>query len=88
VTALTGRAIGAWVVSLGVAAAHAVVEGDAERVRPAAVADVAFALLQGVALARHGDALDAGAASTWVYATVLAAMAVIGVAALAGGRAG
>lgn len=82
ISALTGRAIGAWVLALGVAAAHAVVEDDRGRVRPAAWADVAFAALQGVALARHGGDLDWGAPSAWIYLAVLVAMAGIGVATL------
>ncbi len=78
VTPLTGRAIGAWVLSLGVAAAHAVLERDAVRLRPAAGADVAFALLQGVALLRHGGDLDWRSATSWVYVAVLVAMFGIG----------
>ncbi len=83
ISALTGRAIGAWVLALGVAAAHAVVEDDRVRVRPAAWADVAFAGLQGVALARHGGDLDWGRSASWIYVAVLVAMAGIGVATLA-----
>jgi len=82
ITALTGRAIGAWVVALGVAAVHAVVEDDRVRVRPAAWSDVAFAVLQGVALVRHGGDLDWGLPSAWIYVAVLVVMAVIGVATL------
>lgn len=82
ISALTGRAIGAWVLALGVAAAHAVLENDRVRVRPAAWADLAFAVLQGVALARHGDDLDWGRPASWIYVAVLVAMAGIGVATL------
>ena len=55
-TPLTGRAIGAWLVSLAVAAGHALGENSLRRLRPAAWALVAFGLLQGWALLRYpGD---------------------------------
>jgi hypothetical protein len=85
-TPLTGRAIGAWVLSLGVAAGHAVIERDAVRLRPAAAADVAFAVLQGVALLRHGGDLDRGAPATWAFVAVLVVMAWIGVRTIVASR--
>lgn len=85
-TPLTGRAIGAWVVSLGVAAAHALVERDAVRVRPAAVADLAFAVLQAVALLRHGGDLDTGPMGWSVVVAVLVSMAVVGTVVLVRAR--
>jgi hypothetical protein len=78
-TPLTGRAIGAWLVSLGVVAAHGLVERDAVRFRPAAAGSVAFLVLQVVALARFGDALRGGA-STVGYLVVLGTFAITGVA--------
>lgn len=78
ISELTGRAIGAWIFSLGVAALHAAIEDDAVRVRPAAWADVAFAVLQAVALVRHGEALDWDAPGAWAFVAVLVAMAAIG----------
>jgi hypothetical protein len=81
-TPLTGRAVGAWLLSLGVAAGHALVERDAVRVRPAAVADLVFAVLQTVALVRHGGDIDTGTAGWVVIVTVVASMAVVGAAVL------
>ncbi|UDY36475.1 hypothetical protein [Dermatobacter hominis] len=86
VTPLTGRAIGAWVLSLGVAAGHAVLERDAVRLRPAAAADVAFAVLQGIALLRHGGDLDWGRPSAWAFVAVLVVMAWIGVRTIVAAR--
>jgi hypothetical protein len=57
-TPLTARAVGAWLVGLGWATAHAWVLDDAGRVRPLGLTGVAFVALQAVALLRHGDALD------------------------------
>ncbi len=85
-TPLTGRAIGAWVLSLGVAAGHAVLERDAVRLRPAAAADLAFAVLQGLALVRHGGDLDWDAPASWAYVVVLAVMAWIGVRTITASR--
>lgn len=85
-TALTGRAVGAWVLSLGVAAAHAAWEDDAVRVRPAASADVAFAALQALALARHGDQMSWRSVASWVYVGVLGVMGLIGATVLAAGK--
>lgn len=57
-TPLTARAVGAWLVGLGWAAAHARLIDDADRVRPLGLTGAVFFVLQWVALLRHGDALD------------------------------
>lgn len=59
-TPLTGRAVGAWLVGLGVSAAHAVWEGDTRRSRPVAVGALALSLLVAAALLRYPDAVDIG----------------------------
>jgi hypothetical protein len=79
-TALTGRAIGAWLTSLGVAAAHALIEGDRDRLQPATRAWVVFALLQAVALLRYPSTPDWSGASAWLYVLFLASALVVGVA--------
>jgi hypothetical protein len=76
-TPLTGRAIGAWLIGIGVAAGHSVVENDFRRVAPAATAFVLLGLLQFVALARYPGALTWGPAA-WVYVGVLGASIVVG----------
>lgn len=81
-TALTGRAIGAWVFSLGVAAAHALVENCARRLRPAALAYIGFSLLQAWALARYpGDFFWTSVAGV-LYAAFLISTLVVGITAL------
>ncbi|MFP3915183.1 MAG: hypothetical protein ACLFWM_09930 [Actinomycetota bacterium] len=81
-TALTGRAIGAWVVSLGVAAAHALVENCARRLRPAALGYVAFSLLQAWALARYPGDFAWSSGPGIVYLGFLASTLVAGVTVL------
>lgn len=80
-TPLTGRAVGAWLLSLGLVAAHLLHEGDVARARPALVGALAFAVLQAVALLRHGSDL-AGGPATVAYLVLLATFAVVGSAAL------
>jgi hypothetical protein len=80
-TPLTGRAIGAWLFSLGIAAAHALWERDHRRLRPAAAAYISFAVLQAIALARYASV------PTWdvrgyVYVAFLVSALVAGLAAL------
>jgi len=81
-TALTGRATGAWVLSLGVAAAHAVLERDVVRLQPAAIAYLVFGVLQAVALARYPDTLDWGDPSAAAYVVFLVSAVVAGGATL------
>lgn len=78
-TPLTGRAVGAWLVGLGWAAVHARLIDDAERVRPLGLTGVAFVVLEGVALARHGDALDWSGRQAAAYVAGLAWIAVVSV---------
>jgi hypothetical protein len=76
---LTGRAVGAWCLPLGVAAALAAVERDAVRLRAAALTYVTLAALHAVALVRFRDDVRWDVWGTWVYLAVLASMAVAGV---------
>lgn len=81
-TPLTGRAVGAWALSLGIAAGHALWEDDVHRLRPAAHAYLVFGVLQGVALARYPDQLAWGDPEALVYLAVLGGAVVIGAATL------
>ncbi|GAA1766995.1 hypothetical protein [Kocuria aegyptia] len=77
-TALTARAVGAWLVGLGWAAAYALSRGDARTVRPLGLSALAFALLQVVALLRHGDVLEWAGAPAAGFVIVLLAIGVAG----------
>lgn len=77
-TPLTAQAVGAWLVGLSVAAGHALVEDDVARVQPLGPTAVAFAVLQVVALARHGGELSWSDVSAWVYLAVLGVLLAVG----------
>jgi hypothetical protein len=85
-TPLTGRAIGAWCIGLGVAAAQARWENDVRRLQPAAFAFAAFGLLQSVSLLRHGGDLDWDRAPAWIYLAFVISAAVVGAIVLVEGR--
>jgi len=74
-TPLTARAVGAWLVGLGWAAAHARMADDVERVRPVGLTAVAFVVLEAIALARFGEAVDW---PTWQASAYVAGLAWIG----------
>ena len=84
-TPLVAQATGAWLISLGVAAVHALLERDARRLRPAAVGYVLLALLQSIALARYPNYFAWHSASGMIYLIFLAAMLLPGVVWLARG---
>ncbi|WP_432478544.1 hypothetical protein [Nocardioides sp. GXQ0305] len=85
-TELTARAVGAWLVGLGWAAGHARLIDDLPSIRPLGFTGSAFVVLQGVALVRHGDALDWSGAPAVGYLVGLAAIGVVSVWILALGR--
>jgi hypothetical protein len=76
-TPLTARAIGAWLVGLGWAAAHARLVDDRESVRPVGLTGVAFVVLESVALLRYGEALDRSGWQAAAYVAGLAWVAVV-----------
>jgi len=84
-TPLTGRAIGAWLVGLGLVGAHMVLDNGLRRVRNGLTAYAVLAFLQGVAVARYPGDIDWGDPRAWVY---LAVVLSIFAAALAGWLAG
>jgi hypothetical protein len=84
-THLVAQATGAWLISLGVAAVHALLERDARRLRPAAVGYVLLALLQAIALARYPHHFAWHSAAGIIYLIFLASMLLTGVVWLARG---
>jgi hypothetical protein len=81
-TTLVAQVTGAWLISLGVAAAHAVLERSARRLRPAAVGYVLLVVLQCIALARYPHQFAWGSASGIAYLIVLGTMLLAGTAGL------
>ena len=84
-TPLVAQATGAWLISLGVAAVHALLERDARRLRPAAVGYVLLALLLSIALARYPNHFAWHSASGIIYLIFLATMLLTGTVWLARG---
>lgn len=80
-TPLTGRALGAWLIGLGIAAVHAGLENDWARLRAIMVGYVVFAVLQGIALVRYptADGLNWTALNTWLYVAFLLSLLFVGV---------
>lgn len=77
-TPLTGRAVGAWLVGLGLAAGQAALENELRRVRPLAGAAVVFCLLQFIALARFPSEFEWGEPRGWLYLIFLALLLLVG----------
>jgi hypothetical protein len=84
-TPLAAQATGAWLIALGVAAVHALLERDARRLRPAAVGYILLAALEGVALARYPGQFAWPSAAGTIYLIFLATMFLTGAAALVRG---
>jgi uncharacterized protein YhhL (DUF1145 family) len=77
-TDLTAQALSAWFVGIGVVGVIAILDGDVVRARPVWMAALALPVLQGIALARYGDAFDWGAACGWLYLGLFAWVGVVG----------
>jgi len=77
-TPLTGRITGVWSLSLGVIAAHALLENDMARIRPALRSYPFLTLFQLVALARVPGDVQWNEAGAWIYLAYLASAVVLG----------
>src|SRR4051794_34439886 len=85
-TALTGRAIGAWLIGLGVAAAQVIRENDFERSQMVSQSSIAFGVLQLVALARYPGTFDWSRVGSWLYLLFVLSIAVVGLYGWLAGR--
>ena len=86
-TPLAAQATGAWLIALGVAAVHALLERDARRLRPAAVGYILLAVLQSIALARYPGRFAWHSTAGTIYLIFLATMLLTSAAALVRGLA-
>lgn len=79
-TPLTGRAIGAWLIGIGVAGAQSVFENDWLRLRPAMMSYMLWGFLQGFNLLRYPNAagLDWDHLKTWAYCVFILSILLIG----------
>jgi hypothetical protein len=78
-SALTGRAVGAWLIGIGIASGQAAWENDRLRVRAVMASLLAFALLQLLALARYGNEIAWNSPSSWLYVLILLLLGLIGI---------
>jgi hypothetical protein len=78
-TPLTGRAVGAFVFSTGVAAALGLRESDWTRIRAPIYSYAAAAGLQFVALARYSNEVDWDSITAWAYVAFLSIALAFGV---------
>ena len=77
-SALTGRAIGAWLIGVGTSAVHMVWENDWPRVKAAMLSYALFGLLEILAVLRYSGTPDWSSPGAWVYAAFLLSVAAVG----------
>ena len=77
-TALSGRAVGAWLVGLGISAGQAVWENDLQRTRAMLISASVFAALQLIALARYPGEFAWSSPAGWLYLLFLAGLLAVG----------
>ncbi len=85
-TILTGRAIGAWLLAVGVAAFHAIRENDLLRIRPLGAGFTVLAILEVVALLRYPAPLNWSLPQSWIYLIFLVSVLLVGLFSLLGRR--
>ncbi len=78
-SALTGRAIGAWLIGFGLAEGQSVIERDVIRVRNVALSSVVFAALLLIAVARYRHQISWSEPASWIFVTVIGSMLLAGV---------
>jgi hypothetical protein len=66
-TPLTSRAIGAWLIGIGVIALHMMWENDHQRNRIGYISYAALGILQAVSLVRYAGEVNWSTTSSWIY---------------------
>jgi hypothetical protein len=77
-TPLTGQAVGAWLIGLGIFAAHSVRENDRLRIRSGLISYLMLGLLQLVALFRYPSDVNWAQPNVWVYLLFLFSIVFVG----------
>jgi hypothetical protein len=77
-TALTGRAVGAWLIGLGLAAVRTLWENELSRTQVALVSAGSFGLLELLGVARYPGDVNWSSPSAWVYLLSLVSLAAVG----------
>jgi len=70
-TPLTSQAIGAWLIGIGVFAAHSAVENEYARIKIGLISYLVFGILEIIALLRYPASLTWTSWSTWLYVTLI-----------------
>jgi hypothetical protein len=86
-TALTARALGAWLIGMGLVVGAGALEADWTRLRPVMVSGVLLAVLEGLALVRYAGTVEWGNVMAWLFVLAIGALAAISASGLARGRA-
>lgn len=79
-TPLTARAIGAWLLAIGIAAAQSVWENDLERVRIATITYAIIGILELIALFRFSGNVNWATTGAWLYLLFLPSLVDVGLA--------
>lgn len=79
-TVLTARAVGAWLVIVGLTAGQAAWENDWKRLRPLCVTYIVLGVLQLAAVARYPDEVEWSSPAAWLYVSVLVGLIGFGLA--------
>jgi hypothetical protein len=77
-TTLTARAIAAWLLGLGLAAAHATWENDWDRVAVAAYSYLVLGGLELLAVLRYADSMQWTRPAAWIYVMFMASVLLVG----------
>lgn len=77
-TPLTARAVAAWLIGIGVTAAHALGENDWARLRAAMPTYALFGGLELAVTLAHAGAVDASRPATWLYGALLVSIVAVG----------
>jgi len=77
-TALTGRAVGAWLLGIGIAAAQSAWENDWTRLQPVMISFTVYGGLQLIAIARYPGTVNWNGASAWIYLLLVLSILAVG----------
>ena len=77
-TPLTSRAVGAWMIGVGILAAHSTIENDFVRVKAGMKSFVVFGILEVAALIRYPTSFAWNSISGWTYLCLVISITVVG----------
>jgi hypothetical protein len=75
---LTSRAIGAWLIGIGVFAVHSVLENDYGRIKVGLISYLAFGILEIISLLRYPESIIWNSWTVWLYLALILSITLIG----------